>query len=81
MSLSITMKTGLSCALAVLTISAVSPSSAAPQACGKTGYSAEGYDTDSEEKAQRAAIVAWERAVENDPKGYGPDYAYWSHAR
>jgi hypothetical protein len=75
------MKTGVACVIALLVISAVGTLPAAAQGCGKTGYSAEGYDTDSEEKALLAATVAWERAVENDPKGYGPDYAHWSRAR
>ena len=75
------MKTGVACAIAVLMISAVGTQPAAAQGCGNTGYTAEGYDTDSEDMAQRAAIVAWERAVENDPKGYGPEYAHWRNAR
>jgi hypothetical protein len=54
------------------------PTAAAP-GCGKTYFSAEGYDTDTEDKARGAAHFGWEKAVR--ASSYGAAYADWTHAQ
>ena len=67
-------------AVAMLSLAGLLPAAAAGVggACGKSGISAEGYDTDSEEKAMGAAIFGWEKAVRS---AYNDDYDDWSRAR
>jgi hypothetical protein len=55
------------------------PAAGAVGACGKTYYSAEGYDTDSEAKAAGAAHFGWEKAVR--ASSYGAAYASWGRAQ
>lgn len=67
-------------AVATLSLGGLSPAGAAGVggACGKSGITGEGYDTDSEEKAMRAAIFSWEKRAR---AAYSAAYGDWSRAR
>ncbi|UTD26574.1 hypothetical protein [Bradyrhizobium sp. WD16] len=64
---------------AVAMLLAVGPTRAAVPGCSKTGFTAEGYDTDQQGKALGAAIFAWTKRVA--ASSLGDRFADWNRAQ
>jgi len=73
------LATGGLIAAAVAMLLIVGPMQAAAQGCSKTGFTAEGYDTDQQDRALRAAIFGWEKRVK--ASSLGERYADWNRAQ